>query len=433
MHGVLAFAIFVLTLVMVIWQPRGLSIGWPAIGGAVLALLTGVVSLHDVWTVTQIVWDATFAFVGIIVFSTILDRVGFFEWAALHMAHLAKGNGRRLFILVTLLGAAVSALFTNDGGALILTPIVLEKMNLLKFDLRKTIPFVLASGFIADSTSLPLVVSNLVNIVSADYFHLGFLHYLLYMIVPYFVSVLMSLIMLLLLFYRQIPKTYNPAQLKSPAKAISHRGMFITSFVLLAILCIGYIVTDLAHIPVSLMTGLIAIAFLIATARTKIVRPWPILREAPWSIVLFSIGMYVVVFGLQNVGLTNLLTHVLHAVSGGSALLGTLLTGIIMAIISSVMNNLPSVMVGAISIQGLHLTGLVRELYVYANVIGCDLGPKMTPLGSLATLLWLHVLSRKGIRITVWTYSKTGFLLTVPTLVITLLGLYGWSMLIGEH
>ena len=415
-----AVSVFLLTLILVIWQPRGLGVGWSASIGAVAALALGAVSLQDIPAVWAIVWNATATFIAVIIISLLLDEAGFFEWAALHVARWANGSGYRLFAFCILLGAAVSALFANDGAALILTPIVMSMLVALRFSAASTLAFVMAAGFIADTASLPLVVSNLVNIVSADYFRLGFAEYAAVMVPVSLASVAATLLVLFLFFRRDLPRHYAVDALAPPASAIRDRATFIAGGWTLLLLLIGLFALEPLGIPISAVAAACAAMLFTVAARGHRISTRRVLREAPWQVVVFSLGMYLVVYGLKNAGLTDTLAHLLDWLAAQGLWTATIGTGLLSAGLSSVMNNMPSVLIGALSIDASAATGLTREAMVYANVIGCDLGPKITPIGSLATLLWLHVLQNKGLRITWGYYFKVGSLLTLPVLLITL-------------
>ncbi|HUH59970.1 MAG TPA: arsenic transporter [Candidimonas sp.] len=418
-----ALLIFLVTIVLVIWQPRGLNIGWSASLGAVLALMSGVVSLGDIPVVWNIVWNATATFVAIIIISLLLDEAGFFEWAALHVGRWGGGNGRLLFALIILLGAAVSAFFANDGAALILTPIVMAMLLALGFSPAATLAFVMAAGFVADTASLPFVVSNLVNIVSADFFNISFSRYASVMVPVNLASVAATLTVLFLYFRRDIPARYDLNQLKPPSQAIRDLPTFRAGWIVLSLLLLSFFTLEGYGIPVSAIAALGALILLAVAAHGHVISTRKVIREAPWAIVIFSLGMYLVVYGLRNAGLTETIGDILNAFADRGTWAAAVGTGLLTALLSSVMNNMPTVLIGALSIEASQATGAVREAMIYANVIGSDLGPKITPIGSLATLLWLHVLARKGMTITWGYYFRVGIVLTLPVLLVTLAAL----------
>jgi arsenical pump membrane protein len=418
-----ATLIFLLTITLVIWQPKGLGVGWSAVLGAVLALLSGVVHLSDIALVWHIIWNATGTFIALIIISLLLDEAGFFAWAALHVARWGKGGGRRLFAFIVLLGALVAALFANDGAVLILTPIVIAMLLALRFSKATTLAFVMAAGFIVDTASLPLVVSNLVNIVSADYFKIGFNRYAAVMVPVNLVSVAASLGILMWFYRRDIPASYDPQQLDEPSSAIKDRPTFIAGWWVLVILLAGCFALEPLGIPISAISAVCAALLLGIAAKGHKIATRKVLREAPWQIVIFSLGMYLVVYGLRNAGLTDYLATLLDRFAEHGVWGAAMGTGVLTALLASVMNNLPTVLIGLLSIDASHAVGPVQEAMIYANVIGSDLGPKITPIGSLATLLWLHVLERKGIYIGWGYYFRVGIVLTVPVLLLTLAAL----------
>lgn len=415
-----SIAIFIATLLLVIIRPKKLGIGYSALMGAAVSFAVGIINVHDILVVWDIIWNATFTFVAIIIISLVLDEAGVFEYAAIRMARLSGGKGTRLFILVIILGAGISAIFANDGTALILTPIIYLLLYRANVDRKAIIPFIMATGFIADSSSLPLVISNLVNILTAGYFGITFLQYAFRMLLPDLVSILASILFLYLYYRRVIPESLDMSRMRDEGSVIRDPFIFRITLPLVIILLIAYSLGGLFSIPVSLVAAPASVILLIIARMNRKVDVVKPIREAPWQIVLFSLGMYLVVFGLGREGMTSLLSGVLSSMSSIYPPVRVLLSGYLFASIAAVMNNMPSIMLGNLALSSMHGSASL----IYANVVGNDIGPKFTPIGSLATLVWIHTLNRKsGITISAAYYMKVGFLIGLPVLTLTLLSL----------
>ncbi|MCG3109099.1 hypothetical protein L3N51_01389 [Metallosphaera sp. J1] len=278
---IVSLAIFFVTLLLVLTRPRNLGIGYSASLGAILSLLLGITTLHDLVIVWGIVWNATFTFIAVIIASLIFDEAGFFEYSAIKVAKLAKGRGVFLFIFIILLGSGISAVFANDGTALILTPIVYSLLIRVGMDEKHVIPFIMATGFIADSASLPLVVSNLVNIVTASYFSISFLDYARVMVIPDLVSVGGSVILLLTYYRGSIPARYNLENVGDPKGVIRDPLLFRLALPTIAVLIVAYSLGGLYNVPVALVAvPTVAVIFLVARINRKIDTN-SVLRGAP--------------------------------------------------------------------------------------------------------------------------------------------------------
>ena len=416
-----ASLLFTSVLVLVLLKPRNIGIGYWAVAGGVISVVLGLTTLPDLIIVWNIVWNATFTFVSVIVITLVFDEAGFFEYIAIRIARYSAGSSMHLFLLVMLLTAAVSALFANDGAALVLTPIVIAMAGKIGLDRKGTLAFVMAVGFVSDTGSIPLVVSNLVNIVSASYFHITFINYAIAMLVPDVVSVTASILLIMFFYRRNIQPLYNHADLPDPSLSVRDPVVFRLSIPIIILLVIAYSAGGFFNVPVAAVAVPFAAAVLLIAKRGKRIDTRKILREAPWQIVLFSFGMYVVVFGLGRAGLTQLVSSAVSATLVFGGPVPMIFSGFLFSFMAAVMNNMPSVMIGNLAL--VHVTG-GRSL-VYANVIGNDIGPKFTPIGSLATMLWLYTLDRKNsIRISPLYYVRVGLTIAVPVLFVTLLSAY---------
>jgi arsenical pump membrane protein len=433
--AVVALAVFVSTLFLMIKRPWGLRLGYAAGIGAVASLLLGTVSLGQAAQSFLDIWDAALAFIGIVALSVILDAMGFFKWAALRVVRLAKGSGIRLYFYVSLLTAAISILFANDSAVLILTPIVLEIISQLKIDGKGRMAYLFSAGLIADTAAMPLITSNPINILSADFFKYTFIDHLVFMGPIAIATIASSMLLVYAFFRKKIPKAYDLAlvdTLSSGSTLITPKLLKVSLATLVAI-DVGYVVASLMRVPVSLVI-VSGTVFLLAVYWASLNSGGvfkgerkglkSLARDINWDIVLFMLSIFLVVQGLTNAGVTEFLASALVRANALPSVLGVLAPSLIVTVGASFMNNWPMTILGLLSIKQAAVTGTALTGLIFSNVIGNNLGPHFFPLGSLAILMWLETMRRKGVKISLKEYLKVGAVLSIVEVAVASLVLW---------
>jgi len=142
--------------------------------------------------------------------------------------------------------------------------------------------------------------------------------------------------------------------------------------------------------------------------------------------------MYVIIYGLNNIGLTDWLITFMQPIVSGSLLHASVMMGVLLSVLSNIFNNHPALMVGTLTLTHMHLDLLSLKIAYLANVIGSDMGALLLPMGTLATLMWMHIVRKGKVKITWWEYVKITSVVIPPTVLFTLVVLYYWvSWLFG--
>ena len=416
----------------------GLSLSRPRVGqvriqpataamfGATLTVAVGLLSPLEAWEVLEFLARPVLTIVSLMIITIVASQAGFFRMLAWRLAKSAGGNTRSLFARLFFAGTITGTLFTNDAAVLIFTPMVYQLVQEIQeptwTDANRA-PFYFAVLYVANLVGA-LVISNPINIIVADWFGIGFVEYAFWMVIPAFVSMIVTYFGLVLFFRRSIPATYRvPTSIEAPTSAESssqgRKLRVVTAGVLIATL-IGFFSEPWSGIPTAFVAGIGALLLLVIHHFFGAKRTGRVVGEVGWDAVIFVVGIFIVANGLRAVGLTDSIGVLLLAAAEGGQLAGNFAAGLIAAVSSAVMNNHPTAGIMALSIGDLPVDAVARQGMAFAALIGGDLGPKMLPVGSLAALLWFRILRSRGVEISYWQYVKLGVPVTLAAVVLSL-------------
>jgi arsenical pump membrane protein len=409
-RALLISLITIFTLVGIMVRPWKTNEALIALAGAGLLLLLGLITPAQTFFTLAQDWNTFFFFLGMMSLSALAETAGFFDWLAAWVARRSGGSRRRLFLNTFLLGSVISMVFSNDATALILTPIVYSLTTRLRLPV---LPFLFACTFIADTASFLLPVSNPINIIVLSTFPLDLWTFLRLLFIPSIVVISINIGVFLLLYRRPLHGQFDSKRLPGAAEAIKHQGYFRYTCLVLGPLAISYVTAAALRVPLSLVAMAGALALLLGAWYWKQSTLQATGKQISWSIFGFIAGMFIVIQAVESTGLTAQFGQLLLRLSGGTSL-GAVLVGTGGAALgTNLINNVPMAVVLTSSLHNLqHAPLAVQHGFIAATIFGCDLGPNVTTVGSLATVLWLVILRRRNLDVSGLDYFKVGVVVT---------------------
>ncbi|RNB92020.1 arsenic transporter [Brevibacillus fluminis] len=433
---------FLCTIAFIFWRPQ-VNEAIPATVGAVLVLLSGSVTLSDLGVITETIGGAAITIMATIVMAIVLESFGFFQWAAEKLVEKAKGSGFRLFWLVNLFCFLMTLFVNNDGSILITTPILIMVLHHLGLKNHQKIPFLLSGALIATASSAPIGVSNIVNLIALKIVHMDLYMHTAMMFIPATLGLILLVALLFANFYRILPRTipttmaglwnYSPDKQHHPLKGapleitVENRGKFMRNILIFVFAVrVGLFVASYFQIPVALAAVFGSLVLLGWRWYRLRIPPTDMVKKTPWYILVFAFSMYVIIYGLHNIGLTQWLINFLQPIASGGLLHASVMMGVLVSILSNLFNNHPALMVGTITLTSMGLDPLTLKISYLASVIGSDVGSLLLPIGTLATLMWMHILKKNKVKITWGEYLKVTSVVIPITVMFTLVILAYW-------
>ncbi|HSW57795.1 MAG TPA: SLC13 family permease [Dehalococcoidales bacterium] len=415
----LALIIFVASIALVIIRPRPFNEATAAGLGAVVIVIAGIVSPVQVWSVFLDNLNVLLFFLGLMVVSIVAEKAGFFEWCAQKTVKIAGGKGPVLLAAVFGLGTVITAFFSNDATALILTPIVFTLVTRLKLN---PLPYVFACAFIANAASMLLPVSNPVNLLAVEEFNLKLGDYLKHLLIPSLIVISLTIGLFMLVFRKSIFTVSGEKLDQTPVKI---DRFFICTSGFLALTALGYIIVSIYGQPLFYPAVGGAVLLVTGAFTFRRINIGQVYRGISWSIFLFIFALGVLVKGLQNSGVIQLLTDKLVELTAYGPLQALFSVTLGTALGSNLINNWPMMMVSVASLENLANQGAgLNPVLIYGAIMGADLGPNIAVLGSLSSMLWLSLLRKRGLDIHPLQFLKLGLIVTPVALIIGVLALY---------
>lgn len=409
---------------LAIWLVAGLAtlgviarpFRWPEAVWAVLGVLALVgLGLISPGTALEGVLrgsDVYLFLIGMMLLSEIARTEGLFDWLARIAVRRARGSATRLFTLIYGVGVLVTVFLSNDACAVVLTPAVYAAARAAR---AEPLPYLLVCAFVANAASFVLPISNPANLVVYAAHMPPLTEWLARFALPSLLAILATYVVLRLTqdaaLKRQAVATDVAARVLSGTGRIVGLGILATACVLLAASARG-----LELGPPTFLAGLATTLCVLAVKRGGLAR---VVRDVSWSVLPLVAGLFVLVEALGRTGALALLADALKQAARASPEGTAWGAGVLVAILSNAVNNLPAGLLAGAAVQAADVPAAVAG----AILIGIDIGPNLSVTGSLATLLWLVAIRREGETVGAWAFFKLGLLVMPPALILALAGL----------